>query len=106
MNVAEIAALWHLPTETTDSVARVSRGNFRELEPPNELPAVADRDGTVLGRVVFRNEGTQIRIAHDDLRRHLFVIGKTGTGKSTFLLNVVRQQMESGRGVILVDPHG
>ena len=106
MNVAEIAALWHLPTETTDSVARVSRGNFRELEPPNELAAVADRDGTVLGRVVFRNERTQIRIAHDDLRRHLFVIGKTGTGKSTFLLNVVRQQMESGRGVILVDPHG
>lgn len=106
MNVAEIATLWHPPTETTDSVARVSRGNFRELEPPKELAAVADRDGTVLGRVVFRTERTQIRITHDDLRRHLFVIGKTGTGKSTFLLNVVRQQMESGRGVILVDPHG
>ncbi|MEP3479754.1 MAG: DUF87 domain-containing protein [Fuerstiella sp.] len=106
MNVAEIASMWHPPTETTDSVARVSRGNFRELEPPNELAAVGDREGTVLGRVVFRNERTRIKISHDDLRRHLFVIGKTGTGKSTFLLNVVRQQMESGRGVILIDPHG
>ena len=42
----------------------------------------------------------------DDLRRHLFVIGKTGCGKSTFLLNVVHQQMEANRGVVLFDPHG
>ena len=106
MSASEIAALWHPPTETTDNVVRVSRGNFRELEPPAGLVDVDPQQGTVLGKVQFRNDRTLVRISDDDLRRHLFVIGKTGTGKSTFLSNVVRQQMESGKGCVLIDPHG
>ncbi len=60
----------------------------------------------MLGRVQFRQQRNQFGMAMDDLRRHLLAIGKTGCGKSTFLLNVVRQQIEANRGVILFDPHG
>jgi hypothetical protein len=61
---------------------------------------------TTLGRVRFRQQRDQFGIRTDDLRRHLIAIGKTGCGKSAFLQNVVRQQIEAGRGVVLIDPHG
>ncbi|WP_231740960.1 type IV secretory system conjugative DNA transfer family protein [Thalassoglobus neptunius] len=76
---------------------------FRELEPPVFLTS---NKGTVLGRVKFRQQKNQFAIDEDDLRRHMLAIGKTGCGKSTFLLNVVSQQVESNRGIILIDPHG
>jgi energy-coupling factor transporter ATP-binding protein EcfA2 len=59
-----------------------------------------------MGRTAFRRQRNLFRIPADDLRRHALVLGKTGCGKSTFLLNMVTQQMESGRGTILLDPHG
>ncbi|TWT51722.1 AAA-like domain protein [Thalassoglobus neptunius] len=99
----EVATLWHPVTESGDAVSRVERPMFRELEPPVFLTS---NKGTVLGRVKFRQQKNQFAIDEDDLRRHMLAIGKTGCGKSTFLLNVVSQQVESNRGIILIDPHG
>src|ERR1700687_1297334 len=42
----------------------------------------------------------------EDRRRHLYVIGKTGSGKSTLLRNLIVQDIEAGRGLMLLDPHG
>ncbi|MCA8991746.1 MAG: ATP-binding protein [Planctomycetaceae bacterium] len=104
---AEIATLWHPLTASGDTVSRVQRSAFREVEPPVELTTRKGMaDETILGRVQFRRQRNQFGIAMDDLRRHLLAIGKTGCGKSTFLLNVVRQQVEANRGVVLFDPHG
>lgn len=103
----EIATLWHPVTEATDSVSRLHTSAFREVEPPVELLTRSKRvTDTILGRVQFRNQRNQFGIVQDDLRRHLLAIGKTGCGKSTFLLNTVLQQIQAGSGVILIDPHG
>lgn len=103
----ELATLWHLPTESGDTVSRVKRPAFREIEPPVDLASRKKGVGdTTLGRTKFRQQQNQFGITADDLRRHMIAVGKTGCGKSTFLLNVVRQQIESGRGVVLIDPHG
>ncbi|MEZ6055472.1 MAG: DUF87 domain-containing protein [Planctomycetaceae bacterium] len=107
LTTKEIATLWHPLTASGDAVSRMQRSEFKEIEPPVSLASKKGRgDETVLGRVQFRQQRNQFGIAMDDLRRHLIAIGKTGCGKSTFLLNVVRQQMEANRGVILIDPHG
>lgn len=45
-------------------------------------------------------------VRQEDRRHHMYVIGKTGTGKSTLLATLLRQNLEQGRGVALVDPHG
>ena len=104
---AEVATLWHPLTVSGDSVSRVDRSAFREVEPPVLLTSrKRNADSTLLGRVKFRQQRNQFGIDMDDLRRHMIAIGKTGCGKSTFLLNVVRQQMEANRGVVLIDPHG
>lgn len=107
MTAAELATLWHPLTESGDHAARIDRPIFRQLQPPLVLTQRSpDAKETVLGRVQFRNEKTLARMRMDDLRRHLLVVGKTGCGKSTFLANVVHQQMQHRRGVVLVDPHG
>jgi hypothetical protein len=104
---AEIATLWHPLVESERGVARLQTNEFRELEPPVRLPSAAHEHGvTTLGRVRFRQQRDPFGIRLDDLQRHLLAIGKTGCGKSTFLANVVRQQIERDRGVVLIDPHG
>lgn len=104
---AEIATLWHPPTEATDAVARLSRSTCPELEPPVWLPSPHnDPDVTELGRVQYRGQKDRFGIKLDDRRRHLFICGKTGMGKSTLMLNMLVSDIRAGRGVCLIDPHG
>src|SRR5881296_3908508 len=61
---------------------------------------------TLFGRTNFRNEGRLFGIRQADRRHHIYVIGKTGTGKSTLLETLIRQDITDGHGVALLDPHG
>ncbi len=106
LSAEELATLWHLPTANVRT-AKLQTAPFRELEPPIKLPAKEPEPGvTLLGRVKFRGERQRFGIRLDDRRRHLYVVGKTGMGKSTLLLNMLVDDIQSRRGVCLVDPHG
>lgn len=61
---------------------------------------------TLIGRTNFRNQHKAFGIRQADRRAHMYVIGKTGTGKSTLLETMIRQDIEAGRGLALFDPHG
>ncbi len=61
---------------------------------------------TYLGKVDFRNKSLTFGIKEDDRTRHTYVIGKTGMGKSTFLENMIIQDINNGEGVCVMDPHG
>lgn len=61
---------------------------------------------TFVGRTTFRNERRLFGMPHEDRRHHVYVIGQTGTGKSTLLATLIRQDLEVGRGFALIDPHG
>src|SRR5215813_849070 len=58
------------------------------------------------GQTNFRNEKKLFGIKRADRRAHMYIIGKTGTGKSTLLETLIRQDIESGEGLALLDPHG
>ena len=60
----------------------------------------------LLGQTTFREEMKAFGIKKSDRRHHLYIVGKTGTGKSTLIKNMVIQDMRLGHGVALVDPHG
>ncbi|HMB65650.1 MAG TPA: DUF87 domain-containing protein, partial [Patescibacteria group bacterium] len=59
-----------------------------------------------IGETTFRNRRHRFGIKTDDRRRHTYIIGKTGMGKSTLQENMIVEDIRAGRGVALVDPHG
>ena len=61
---------------------------------------------TLFGETTFRNQNQKFGIKVDDRRRHMYVIGKSGMGKSTLLENMIIQDINKGRGLAVVDPHG
>lgn len=65
-----------------------------------------DKDIAVFAETTFRNQAQKFGIKADDRRRHMYLIGKTGMGKSTILENMIMEDIRAGRGVAVVDPHG
>jgi CxxC-x17-CxxC domain-containing protein len=65
-----------------------------------------NKDITVFAETTFRNESQKFGIKTDDRRRHMYLIGKTGMGKSTIQENMIIEDIRAGRGVAVVDPHG
>ncbi len=101
LNSEELTSIFHFPTAFTET-PRVKHLRSVELPLPSQLP----KQGTLLGESVYRGERRKVYISDDDRRRHLYVIGQTGTGKTNFLTNLVSQDIEKGKGVVLLDPHG
>ena len=63
-------------------------------------------DISYFAKVDYRNEGSKFGIKQDDRLSHFYVIGKTGTGKTTLLETLARSDIDAGRGFALIDPHG
>jgi hypothetical protein len=61
---------------------------------------------TLFARTNYRGKQVAFGIKTDDRRRHMYLIGKTGMGKSTVMENMIIQDMRAGRGCAVVDPHG
>jgi len=61
---------------------------------------------TFLAQTNFRSQNVRFGIKPDDRRRHMYLIGKTGMGKTTVIENMIAQDIQAGSGVALVDPHG
>lgn len=101
VNSEELTSLFHFPNVPLET-PHVKIVRAREAAPPVDMP----REGTLLGYNVFRAEKTDIRMRDEDRRRHLYVIGQTGTGKSAFLENLAVQDIDAGSGVCCIDPHG
>ncbi len=101
MNTEEFASIFHFPTPFTD-VPRIKYLKSREAPPPSDLP----KEGILLGESIYRGTHIPVRLTREDRRRHLYVIGQTGTGKSVFINNLSGQDVVNGEGVCVIDPNG
>lgn len=101
LSTEEMTSLFHFPNVLTET-PKMKIQKAREAPPPPNLP----REGLLLGYNLFRGEKNEIRLQEEDRRRHLYVIGQTGTGKSVFLENMIMQDLQEGRGLCVIDPHG
>lgn len=102
MSVRELTSIMHFPTHTVSATPQLKRAQAALAPAPIGLP----RTGTKIGVNVYRGISTDIYIPDKDRLRHLYVIGQTGTGKSKFLLSLIKQDIERGDGVCFIDPHG
>ncbi len=102
LNSVELASVFHLPAQNAIPTSQVERQATKQVEGPAKLVT----EGVLLGVNEFRGERKEIRLSENDRRRHTYVIGSTGMGKSVLLTNVAYQDMVAGRGFAFIDPHG
>ena len=101
LNSEELTSIFHLPTTAIFSPQMKSL-RAKSAAAPTNLP----KEGLSLGKNIFRGVETEVKMSEDDRRRHLYVIGQTGTGKSTLIANLAVQDILAGKGVAIIDPHG
>lgn len=102
LNSVELATVFHLPDQNSIPTSQVQRQMAKQVDGPTQ---VMD-EGFLLGYNEFRGIKKQIRLSTNDRRRHTYMIGQTGTGKSGLLENLAFQDMMDGRGFAFIDPHG
>jgi hypothetical protein len=102
LNSVELATMFHFPDQKNIPTTQLQRQASKQVDGPRNMP----EDGLLLGYNVFRGVKKPIRLSLEDRRRHMYVVGQTGVGKSIFLENLALQDMLAGRGFAFVDPHG
>ncbi len=101
LNTTEMTSIFHLPVPTTET-PNIRWLKARKAPPPVNVP----KDGIVMGYSDYRGQHIDIRIKRGDRRRHVYIIGKSGVGKSELLKQMARQDILNGEGLCVIDPHG
>ena len=102
LNSVELSTIFHLPNQNSIPTGKVERQRVRQVDGPTELM----EEGLLIGVNEFRGVEKQIRLGINDRRRHTYIIGQTGMGKSKLLENLAYQDIMDGRGFCFIDPHG
>lgn len=111
LNIKEIASIWHLPSDKV-KVEGIAWGRNVLSEPPENLPVAVNMTEeekattNFFAKTQFRNSEVIFGIKERDRLRHIWALGKTGTGKSTMLENMAIDDIRKDRGVAFIDPHG
>ena len=102
LNSVELATIFHLPDQRNIPTSQLQRQASKQVDGPHQLL----NEGFLLGYNVYRGVKKEIRLSTNDRRRHTYIIGQTGTGKSKLLENLALQDMLDGKGFAFIDPHG
>lgn len=100
LNSEELATIFHLPNKMVET-PHIHWLNAKRAPAPSEVPS----EGLFLGVSRYRGIDRKVCISQKDRQRHMYIIGKTGVGKSEFMLQMMQQDIEEGKGVCFIDPH-
>jgi len=112
LNTMELATLWHPPTSLLAGIKNIAWGRSLVGEPPPNLPVALDASDeeksqiNFFAKAEFKNQMTTFGLKKYDRRKHVYVIGKTGTGKSTLIANMAINDARNREGLAVIDPHG
>lgn len=102
LNTVELATIFHLPDARNSQTSQLQRQTFKQVDAPH----VTSQIGTTIGHNYYRGVKKEVKLSSIDRRRHVYIIGQTGTGKSGLLENFALQDMVEGKGFAFIDPHG
>ncbi len=102
LSIRELSTIIHFPSEGIESSPQFKQSRAKRAAAPVDMP----NHGTLLGVNEFRGMEKEIYMTPVDRLRHFYVIGQTGTGKTTLLKNMIVQDIRDGAGVCMIDPHG
>ncbi|MFH1670931.1 MAG: type IV secretory system conjugative DNA transfer family protein [Patescibacteria group bacterium] len=104
MSISELSGIYHYPDP--DIVPHIVHVMARRSEPPLDLPKANGGDVLPFGLTNFHNQQIPFGLLRQDRARHLYVVGKSGTGKSKLLELLIATDIKEGKGVCVMDPHG
>lgn len=105
LSSAEVGALYHFPYAKTARTEDLVKSKSRELPVPLSLKNNPALD-TVFAVNNYGNNPTEIGLTDDERSRHMYLIGQTGSGKSTAIYHIAGSDIRKGRGLAVIDPHG
>jgi hypothetical protein len=101
LNSEELATIFHFPNKQI-TTPHIHWLYSKSAPAPAEIPT----EGLYLGTSVYRGIVREVHISEQDRQRHTYIVGKTGTGKTKFLQSMILQDMQAGKGLCFIDPHG
>lgn len=104
LSVIELASLYHFPNYSSDTTEDLVKTHSKELPAPLSVKN-ADFD-VVFGRSNGSETSVDIGLTDEDRSRHVYILGQTGTGKSTIIFHMAKDDIQKNRGVAIIDPHG
>ncbi|MEQ1849712.1 MAG: type IV secretion system DNA-binding domain-containing protein [Candidatus Peribacteraceae bacterium] len=102
LGTGELASIFHFPSIKYNKIQSIKWQNFKLSPAPNGMP----EEGLFLGHNTFRGEKQKVFMKNEDRFRHFYIIGQTGTGKSSIIQLMARQDFNQGKGLCIIDPHG
>src|SRR3989344_4324623 len=102
LSLAEVTSIFHFTAERIHTSRELKRSFAKQAPAPVEMPG----DGIIMGLNRYGAEERPVHFGPSDRMRHAYVIGQTGTGKTSMLKQMILQDMQNGEGVAYVDPHG
>ena len=100
----ELSTLYHLPNP--DIVPHIVHVLAKKSEAPQDISKIGEKDISLFGITNYHNNFDKFGIKRADRRRHLYTVGKSGSGKSKFLELLIKEDLEAGKGIGVLDPHG
>ncbi len=106
LSASELADLYHFPNTDLNKVEGLVKHKSKDLPAPLSIKRSDSHLDVVIGLNTYGNEITPIGLSGDQRKGHTYMIGKTGSGKTTIIKGMVLQDIANGKGVCFVDPHG
>jgi len=102
LNTEELASLFHFPHIKYNKIPEIKWQNFKVVKAPKNIPT----EWILIWHNIFRWVKREIRLKNEDRFRHFYVIGQTGTWKSSIFQSMIRQDLKAGKWICIIDPHG
>ncbi len=105
LSTSELSDLYHFPYTSITKTENLSKLHSKELPAPLSLKQKSELD-IYFANNTYGGTTSRIGLTADERRRHVYILGATGTGKSTMLLSMIEQDIKNNKGLSVIDPHG
>ncbi len=106
LSSSELSDLYHFPNMDITSIEGLAKNKSHDLPPPVSIKRDANDLDITVGKNIFGGEVTPVGLSKKDRRKHTYITGKTGMGKSTIIKGMALQDIQNNKGIAVIDPHG